>query len=447
MATPPRTAAAALGPVPRGALVLAGALPLLFLHVDYQPKLALRLGDTPLDVKLSDLALAVIAVTALTAAVQARPRLRGFRLLLPGTLFLVLAFAGVLVGAASAGVYDTGAHLVSAFVWLEYATLALAVPLLVRGTGALRALLWSLAAATAVLDAAALTQFVGVDWAQASVPGARQPSLIGYHDFAAIGASSLAAGLALVALGRAELRQVATALCATGFAGTVLAGSVGAAAGLLLAATLVLVAARAAATLDRRRAATVCTVALAAVFGVLLLRGGDLGQFGRFLGLLPKEQTTTRDVQTYSHRALLVYLGLRVAADHPLVGAGWLATTEYETLAPYVPDAKARFPDIAAEAFPAPGRPHGVQNAYVQVLAELGPLGLLAFVGALALPLGAGLRTAARGSPAAVVGMGLLAVCAGVWSALGLVGGVPTLALTCIGVGLVVAARSAIPDG
>ena len=411
MAALPRTTAAAR--VPPRALVLASALPLLLLHGDYQPGLSLGLGGTTVDVELSDLAVAAVLAAALVA-VRRGARANGLRLLLPGALFLAAAVAGIAVGTAQAEGYATAAHIVTALVWIEYASLAVAVPLLVRDAASLRVVLWTLAAALAVFDAIALLQFAGLDWETPSPAGARQPSLVGFHDLGAAGGVALAVGLAAAATRPPwASTRLLSALCATGAVGTILAGSVAAALGLVVA------------------------------LGVVLLRGGDLGQFARFVGLLPPERTTTEDVQTYSHRTLLGYLGLRVALEHPVVGAGWQATTQYETLAPYVPDARRRFPDVAEQAFPRPDVAYGVQNAYVQALADLGPVGLLAFAGALLVPLAAGARAAARGSAAALAGAAALAVCAGVWTALGLVGGIATLALTALAAGLVVASWSA----
>ena len=431
MAALPRTTAAAR--VPPRALVLASALPLLLLHGDYQPGLSLGLGGTTVDVELSDLAVAAVLAAALVA-VRRGARANGLRLLLPGALFLAAAVAGIAVGTAQAEGYATAAHIVTALVWIEYASLAVAVPLLVRDAASLRVVLWTLAAALAVFDAIALLQFAG----------ARQPSLVGFHDLGAAGGVALSVGLAAAATRPPwASTRLLSALCATGAVGTILAGSVAAALGLVVALAVVLGAGRAAGVLGGRRAAALTALAAVTVLGVVLLRGGDLGQFARFVGLLPPERTTTEDVQTYSHRTLLGYLGLRVALEHPVVGAGWQATTQYETLAPYVPDARRRFPDVAEQAFPRPDVAYGVQNAYVQALADLGPVGLLAFAGALLVPLAAGARAAARGSAAALAGAAALAVCAGVWTALGLVGGIATLALTALAAGLVVASWSA----
>ena len=51
-----------------GALVLAASLPLLFLHERYQPELAVDVGSTSVDVRLSDAAVLVVGGGAAAAA-------------------------------------------------------------------------------------------------------------------------------------------------------------------------------------------------------------------------------------------------------------------------------------------------------------------------------------------------------------------------------------------
>jgi O-antigen ligase len=160
--------------------------------------------------------------------------------------------------------------------------------------------------------------------------------------------------------------------------------------------------------------------------------------------VLEAQETTSEDVQTYSHRALLGYFGIRVFADHPIAGAGWQATQEFSTLEPYLADAHRRFPDVAAQAFPSAAEPYGVQNAYVQALADLGAIGLVLFLAALAIPIVVGVRAALRSTTPgpALVGAAVVLACAGAWTAQGLVAGLPLDALTWFGVGLVAAALS-----
>jgi O-antigen ligase len=445
-----RTASARLLHVPGvsgGALVIAGALPLLLLHRDYQHLFAIEAGGTAIDVKLSDLALLVVAGTALAAALRRPGVLRtAAPVLLPAACFVALAFAGVAVGAASERPYAAAAHLVTAAGWAEYSLLALAFPLLARDLTSFRLLLWALVAWLGFLAAVALLQFAGLDWETTSRPGSRQPSLIGFQDLGAAGGAAFVLGLTALALGhRWRLGRVGAAAGGVGGVAAVLSGSVAAAAGIVGAAALVAAVGYRARTLVRRRGLWLGAATLAVVVGIVLLRAGDIGQLARFIGLLPKQRTSIEDVQTYSHRTLLAYLGLRVYADNPVVGAGWHASNEYRTLEPYLPDARRRFPDLAEEAFPTRDRPFGVQNAYVQALADLGVVGLLVFAAALAVPVAVGARAAARGvGPPELLlgGAAVVTVCAGVWTAEGLVAATPLLALACLGMGLVAAGRS-----
>jgi hypothetical protein len=106
-------------------------------------------------------------------------------------------------------------------------------------------------------------------------------------------------------------------------------------------------------------------------------------------------------------------------------------------VSPYLSDARKRFPDVPAEAFPAPGRRYGVQNAWVQSLADLGAIGFLLFAGLL----GAGVWLALRGAIGAgawtsLAAAGILLVAAAVWTAQGLVAALALDSLTWLGLGL-----------
>ena len=428
-----------------GALFLAASVPVLLLHVDYQPQLSLDLGGTEVSVKLSDLAVLALAVAAVAALVSAGvgSLRQGAVVLVPALALLVWIGVGVAVGVASDRSYATGAHLVTAAGFAEYALIAPAVAVLVRSADALRLALWALVGWLAVLDVVGLAQFAG--WGDA-VAGARQPSWIGYHDFAAAGAATLAVGLVAIAVGeRWPVGRLREAACVVGALGLALSGSVGGALGLLGAAALVVVVAAVVRSLTVRRLGAITAITLATVAGVVSLRGGDLAQFARFVGVLDPQETTSQDVQTYSHRTLLGYFGVRVFADHPVAGAGWQATQEFATLEPYLADARDRFPDVAAQAFPSAAQPYGVQNAFVQALADLGAIGLALFLATLAIPILVGARAAllraAEPGPA-LVGAAVVLACAGGWTAQGLVAGLPLDALTWFGIGLVATAVS-----
>ncbi|MCP9487200.1 MAG: O-antigen ligase family protein [Gaiellaceae bacterium MAG52_C11] len=433
-----------------GALLLAASVPVLLLHVDHQPQVSLDLGGTDASLKLSDLAVLALAAAAVAVLVRDVGSLRPAAVVLaPALALLAWVGAGVVVGAVSDRPYATGTHLVTAAGFVEYAMIAVAVAVLVRSAAALRLVLWTLVGWLAVLDVVGLAQFAGLGDTAA---GERQPSWIGYHDLAATGATTLAIGLVGLALGdeRWLVGRLREAACAAGALGLVLSGSVGGALGLVGAAVLVVAVAALLRSLTARRLVTITAIVLATVVGVVALRGGDLAQFGRFVGLLEAQETTSEDVQTYSHRTLLGYFGLRVFVDRPVAGAGWQATQEFTTLEPYLADAHDRFPDVAAQAFPSEAEPYGVQNAYVQALADLGLVGLVLFLAALAIPIAIGVRAALRRTAPgpALAGAAVVLACAGAWTAQGLVAGLPLDALTWFGVGLVAAALSTPPaDG
>jgi O-antigen ligase len=166
----------------------------------------------------------------------------------------------------------------------------------------------------------------------------------------------------------------------------------------------------------------------------------------RWLGIRPAEQTTSRDVQTYAQRTVLLYIGGRIFLDHPVVGVGWQASADRSSYAPYLDDAHRRFPDTAEKAFPAPGREYGVQNAYVQALAELGVIGFAVLVTFLGVVFAVAGRVALRAPPAiasgAFVALLWLVVAAVVWSAIGLVAGIPLDALIWLAAGLAAASAA-----
>ncbi len=99
---------------------------------------------------------------------------------------------------------------------------------------------------------------------------------------------------------------------------------------------------------------------------------------------------------------------------------------------------------MAELAFPAEGREWGVQNLYIQMLADAGIVGLalLVLVGLAGLVLAWRVAARARDPWAASVGLvvlcGLLTLGAE-WAALGIVAGIPLQAATCLLLGLAAA--------
>jgi O-Antigen ligase len=432
-----------------GAIVLAAAIPFLFVHERYQPEASLDVGSTTLDIRLSDLAaLAVIVAAAIAAARLGTARLRpSLALWLFGAALLVwLGFETLRPVSLDDDAFSD--HLVSALKLGEYALLALAVPLLVRTRDDLALVLGALVLWAAVATAVALAQFFGVDVFGAWNAGWRQPSFLGHHDLAALSAVATSVGAAGILAGRSRLPVAGlfpTALAA-GILGLVLAGSIAAAGGLALGALAIAVAARRRFAPSPRRFLALLAVVAAVGGGVAAVRGDALEDFLRFLGVRGDEPPV--GVETYSQRTVLAYIGLRIFADNPVAGVGWQRSSTPEVFEPYVDDARRRFPDVVDLAFPTREHPWGVQNLYVQMLADAGVVGLLLLLGLGVCGSVLAWRAAARAPDAWATGAGLAALCAllaiaGEWSSLGIVSGIPLQATTSILLGLAAAGAAA----
>ena len=97
-----------------GALILAGSIPFLFFHERYQPELDVGVGSTTVDVRLSDLAVAVVLLAAGVAASRGGLALLGAArwLWVSGAALLVwLAFQTVRPISLDDALFDD--HLVS----------------------------------------------------------------------------------------------------------------------------------------------------------------------------------------------------------------------------------------------------------------------------------------------------------------------------------------------
>lgn len=430
-----------------GGIVLALAVPFIFLHVDYQPHVTVAIATASVKVTAADVALLVVAVSAVVSVIRdgAGPLRHGKPLWLATAALLAwICLTTVRAGVATDG-YAFADHAVSALKFAEYAVLAAAVPLLLRRASDMRLFLRSLVGWGAVASVVGLAQFFGADIFEAWRPGRRQGSFLGHHDLAALALCSLGVAFAAILAGRGRSSRGAAAAAGVGTVGTVLSGAVAAVGGLLLAAPAAVLVAWRPFRPGLKRAAAVGAVVAVCTVGVVSLRGGELDAFVRYLGVSSREQQS--GVESYSHRTVLAYIGLRIFLDHPVLGVGWQGSGDVASFLPYVPDAKRRFPEVAEEAFPAAERPWGVQDAYVQSLADMGILGLLAFLAPFAAGVWLAVRAVRRGAaPAAELGLVALVIVLGtlgIWSAEGLVAGIPLDAVTWIGMGLAVAATGA----
>jgi O-antigen ligase len=411
-----------------GALLFGAAIPILFLHIQYQPGVRVPLGSTHLGLELSDLAVVVLGIAALVAGLRV-----GFGRLRPGVPIWIASAALLLWILIRT---QTLTHLVTTVKFSEYALIALAAPLLLRRRSDYEFVALVIAAWSVVATFVGTLQFLGVDIAGAWPAGRRQPSFLGHFDFAALSGLALGIGLAALILGR---RRVGWIPVVSGVLGLVIAGAVAGLGGIALAGVALLYAAHRRGALDARAVLLVGGAVAVTALGILSLRAGDLEQFLRFSGVKQEEKSTTSNVQTYSHHTLLAYIGFRIWLRHPFAGAGWQASGEHATYARELPAAHRKFPDVAPLAFPAPGREYGVQNGYVQVLADLGVVGLLLWLAPFVIGIVLALR--ANVPPGAVAAFALLTAM-GIWAAQGLVAGLPLDAVTWLGLGFAATAAA-----
>ena len=83
----------------------------------------------------------------------------------------------------------------------------------------------------------------------------------------------------------------------------------------------------------------------AVAVGILVMRGGDVDQFVRFLGIREHDPSAQENVQTYVQRTMLAYIGWQVFLDHPVAGAGWQSSAKEEQVyGDYLDDARREFP-------------------------------------------------------------------------------------------------------
>jgi O-antigen ligase len=435
-----------------GAAVLACSIPFLFIHERFQPEASATIGSTSVDVRTADLAVLAVVVTAIVVLVgSGTERLRAGRpLWVTGALLLTwLAFQAL--RPASLDDENFADHLVTYLKLVEYALLAVAVPVLIRCLRDLAILVGGLVVWGAVATLVAVLQFFGSGIFEVSTSGWRYSSFLGRHDLAALSviAASLVGAAIVARRGNTPVPSLVPLAAAGGTLGLVLAGSVTAAAGFALGAVALAVAARQRFRPSRRRFLALAAVVLAVAVGVVAIRSEALDDFLGFLGI--RGAQPAEGVETYSQRTVLTYIGLRVFLDRPVIGAGWQRSASPEIFEPYVDDARRRFPDVADLAFPARGREWGVQNLYVQTLADAGLVGLVLLLAVGGAGLTLGWRTARLAPTNWAVGAGLTSLCALIalaaeWASLGIVSGIPIQAATGLVLGLAAAGAASVED-
>jgi hypothetical protein len=418
--------------------VLAAALPILFLYVSYQPSVSFSRGGTTVTAYLSDFAVLAVVVAALVVAVRdgIAPLRRGMPLWVAGALFFAWAAFEVVWGHHRASAYGVGNHAVAAAKFSEYALLAPALVLLVRRRADAAVVLWSLTLWCCAATVVAIAQFFGARVALAVLAGRREASFVGYSDFSALAVTTFVVGLVAISVPRFGLRRLGIVAVVAGGLGTVLAGAIAGVVGAVTAGVVLAITLAVAREIAVRRAAIVVVAVAVVAVGGALIRSNDLGAFARFVGTSTSAHGgRAANVQTYSQRTLLTWIGYRMWLDHPLLGVGWQGSEDPVNFEPYLPAAHRRFPTLAALAFPAvaAGRHYGVQDAWVESLADLGVPGFILWASLFVV--GGWLAVTAvlrRWGALPAIGLGGVAALAWLWAAQGIVAGIPLDAATAL---------------
>jgi hypothetical protein len=431
---------ALIGDASPAALVLAVAVPFVFLHAHYQPHLAAG----QVDVDLTDLAILAAALAGLWDGLRRgwRPLRAGLTIWPPLAGFLVLIVLSLAWARYGDPHYVLGSHLVSALKFCEYAVLAPAAALALRARADRRVFFWAVALWASFLALVAALQFLGVvNEFEGRRPVQREPSYIGIHDlgaFAGAGLSMLFAAIVLAPVkARARIAGIAGAV------GVALAAAFDAVGGMVVAAAAIWVVARRRGRISVPRTAALAGVCALVVIAAILLRSSSIVSFMRFLGVKANNQQTSGHVQSYAQRVMLGYIGVRIWLNHPVVGAGWQESQLPHSFAPILPAAHRRFHSQPAYAFPAPQHEWGVQNGIVQTLADLGVVGLLLLAATFAAAFRLLVRVARRGPPdlarSALAATGWLILAIAVFTGTGLLAGAVVDAQLWLGLGLAAA--------
>ena len=418
--------------------MLGAAVPLIFLHAHYQPHVHLGSG---VSIDLSDLAVlaAFVATLATARRVGLEPLARLPWLWGIAALLLVVIAASTVYGKATDSRYLLGTHAVTALKWAEYRRLRSPLPTWLERSAGSASSLGALVAWSIAMTTVGLLQFLGVLVEfQGLRPGQREPAYVGIHDFAVLSGGALAVALAVLALGAPDRfdRSLAWAGGVSGALGVALSGSIFALAGVALAATAAALAQWRLRGFSARRTAAIAAIVTAVAAGVLGLRAHNVEQFLSFLGINVHKHETQQGASG-AHRTVLAYIGGRIFVAHPLFGVGWQGSAYEKNFGPYLGAAHRRFPSVDPYDLPSPDHRWGVQNGYVQAAADMGVIGLAAFLATLVAAIAAALGGLRRAAGAlALVRLLWLLVAAGVWNALGLYAGIPLEAFTWLGIGL-----------
>ena len=434
-----RLGALTLAEVSPEALVLAAATPMLFIHARYQPTIHVAVSSTTVGIQLADFAVLAVAIAAVAAGVRGgwAPLRPALALWIATLLWFAWIGIEILIPHGTSG-YPTAKHTVTAAKFCEYAVLAPSFALIVRRRAELQLFLAVVTAWSVLASAVGTVQFFGANIFVSGATGGRQLSYLGFHDFAALSSAALLLGVVALALPRLALdRRLGWTAIATGAVGVILSAAIAAVVGIAAACVLLLLLAVRRRELVVRRLIPVALVVAVTLLGAIAMRGTDLG---RYFGLT--HETKSSGIESYAHRTVLAWIGWHIFLDHPFAGVGWEASGDPARFEPYIPAAKRRFPNDPPLSFPSRRYPWGVQNFYVQTLADLGVVGFLLVAAMFFSALWVAFRGLGVRGTDATLALAWVIVVAGLWIAQGIVAGLAIDALTWLTFGLAAASAA-----
>lgn len=392
------------------------------------PSIDFGAAGTTVSVEPADVAL-------LATTVLATLRLRARRTLPSPWLLAATAAFALLIVASS--IPNGAAALTAAGKLSELAALTLGAAAFLDTRERLGALTELIVAYTIVAVFWGAVGFVGG-------AGGRQGSFLGEHDLAAVATMALAVGLSQIHSRTGRLGLLAIVAIAAGGLGITLGASLAGLLGLYLAVAAVLGLALARHRLRLGAVLATLGVAVAVTAGTLSLRSGELGFLQEWFG--PEPERPGQYAASWSQRLIYAYVGGRVFLDRPVLGTGWHGELPPEEYARYLPDTRERFSDQPRSYFPRSDGTLIPQQAYDQVLFQLGLVGAAAFLAAALLAMRQAVRAGRRwaregeGAELVYVPAAWLAGLAGALAGAALFGGAPLTAMFWLTLGVAAAA-------
>ena len=419
----------AAGRLPFAALLLTTALALV--RTTDQPGASIGLSGTTVRVVPVDLVCAAFALVLLTvcrrelfAACRRHP-------------VLTAAAAGFCLWLLATALVNGATAFVAGVKVVEYSVIGAGVITLVDDDERFGRVLDLLLAVTIVADVVGLYDY--------AVHGAgRVDSFLGTHDFAALATLPLLTVLAGFFAPHRWSRRTQAIAGLAGWLGLTLTAALASLLGLYLGVVVLAVLAWRAKRLAVGPAAATLAVVVAVSVPTLFLRHNDLGFLHKLSG--KEEKHHAEFASSWSQRLIYLYVGGRIWQAHPIAGTGWYGLLPPREFARFVPAARRAFPDNPARYFPPVDRPYIPQQAFDQVLFELGLVGEALFLLLLGAAAAIAWRRPRAARPARELEWVPLLFLGGMVGALagaGLFGGIPVVALMWLTLALPAAGRDA----